>query len=75
MLAALTFFWSFAYLPSGVAATIHFLYPVMVMLFMVFFFGERFSPSTALGVLLAAGLVCLAFGAQQFSKQTGDRVN
>lgn len=37
MLAALTFFWSFAYLPSGVAATIHFLYPVMVMLFMVVF--------------------------------------
>lgn len=29
----------------------------------------------ALGVLLAAGLVCLAFGAQQFGKQTGDRVN
>ena len=59
MLAALTFFWSFAYLPSGVAATIHFLYPVMVMLFMVFFFGERFSPSTALGVLLALGGVFL----------------
>ncbi len=59
MLAALTFFWSFAYLPSGVAATIHFLYPVMVMLFMVFFFGERFSPVTALGILLALGGVFL----------------
>ena len=29
------------------------------MLFMVFFFGERFSPSTALGVLLALGGVFL----------------
>jgi ABC-2 type transport system permease protein len=29
----------------------------------------------SLGVLLAAGLVCLAIGAQQFNKQTGDRVN
>lgn len=29
----------------------------------------------ALVVLLAAGLVCLALGARQFNKQTGDRVN
>ncbi|MGE0601070.1 MAG: ABC transporter permease [Dehalococcoidia bacterium] len=29
----------------------------------------------SLAVLLAAGLVCLALGAQQFNKQTGDRVN
>jgi ABC-2 type transport system permease protein len=29
----------------------------------------------ALAVLLFAGLVCLALGAQQFNKQTGDRVN
>lgn len=29
----------------------------------------------SLGVLLAAGLACLFIGAQQFNKQTGDRVN
>ena len=72
MLAALTFFWSFAYLPSGVAATIHFLYPVMVMLFMVVFFGESFSPSTALGVLLALGGVFLLGNASPDSKGITD---
>lgn len=38
MLAALLFFWAFSYLPSGVAATLQFLYPVMVMLIMIVFF-------------------------------------
>ena len=33
MLAALLFFWAFSYLPSGVAATLQFLYPVMGMRF------------------------------------------
>lgn len=73
MLAALTFFWSFAYLPSGVAATIHFLYPVMVMLFMVSFFGERFSAMTALGVFLALGGVFLLSGASPNSGGITDK--
>ena len=72
MLAALLFFWAFSYLPSGVAATIHFLYPVMVMLFMVVFFGESFSPSTALGVLLALGGVFLLGNASPDSKGITD---
>ena len=72
MLAALLFFWAFSYLPSGVAATLQFLYPVMVMLFMVVFFGESFSPSTALGVLLALGGVFLLGNASPDSKGITD---
>jgi len=59
MLAALLLFWAFSYLPSGIAATIQFLYPVMVMLIMVCFFGERFAWSTALAIVLAVGGVAL----------------
>ena len=59
MLAALLFFWAFSYLPSGVAATIHFLYPVMVMLIMIVFFHERFSWTIALSIILAVSGVAL----------------
>ena len=59
MLAALLLFWAFSYLPSGIAATIQFLYPVMVMLIMVCFFGERFVWTTALAIVLAVGGVAL----------------
>ncbi len=59
MLAALLFFWAFSYLPSGVAATLQFLYPVMVMLIMVVFFHERFSWTIALSIILAVSGVAL----------------
>ena len=62
MVAALTFFWSFAYLPSGVAATLQFLYPVMVMLIMIVFFHERFSWTIALSIVLAVSGVALLSG-------------
>lgn len=52
-LAALLMFHGFHYLPSGVAATLQFLYPLMVMLIMIFFFHERFSLLTASSVALA----------------------
>ena len=52
-LAALLMFHGFHYLPSGVAATLQFLYPLMVMLIMIFFFHERFSLLTASSVTLA----------------------
>ena len=52
-MAALLMFWGFAYMPSGVAATLQFLYPVMVMLLMIVFFHERFSWITAGAVALA----------------------
>ena len=56
-MAALLMFWGFAYMPSGVAATLQFLYPVMVMLLMIVFFHERFSWITAGAVALALLLV------------------
>lgn len=62
MLAALLFFRAFSYLPSGVAATIQFLYPVMVMLIMIVFFHERFSWIIALSIVLAVSGVALLSG-------------
>ena len=62
MLAALLFFWAFSWLPSGVVATLQFLYPVMVMLIMIAFFHERFSWIIALSVLLAVSGVALLIG-------------
>ena len=48
-----------SYLPSGVAATLQFLYPVMVMLIMIVFFHERFSWTIALSIILAVSGVAL----------------
>lgn len=63
MLAALLLFWAFSYLPSSVATTLQFLYPVKVMLIMVCFCGERFSWSTALAIVLAVcGVALLSSG-------------
>lgn len=67
-LAALLFMQAFKYMPSGVAATLHFSYPVMVMLVMIVFFHERFSSITALAVVLAiSGVYLLSGGAQSGS--------
>lgn len=64
-MAALLFMQAFKYMPSGVAATLHFSYPVMVMLMMIVFFHERFSAVTALAVVLAiSGVYLLSGGAQ-----------
>lgn len=63
LLAVVVFFHSFSLLPSGVVATIQFLYPVMVMLIMVFFFHEKFYWHVGLAVLLAvAGVGLLSAG-------------
>ncbi|MGL4780323.1 MAG: DMT family transporter [Bacteroidales bacterium] len=43
---------SFQYIPSGVATTIHFLYPVVVTLLMTIFFKEKFS----IWIMFAVGL-------------------
>lgn len=50
--AVIAFFHSFRYLPSSIAATIQFLYPVMVMLIMVFFFHEKFNWLVAFSVAI-----------------------
>lgn len=53
-LMAVEFFYeAFNFLPSGVTATIQFLYPVMVMLIMIFFFHEHFRWQTGLAILFA----------------------
>lgn len=60
--SALLLFWGFAYVPSGVATTIHFLYPVLVMLIMTGFFHEKFSWLTMAAVVLAVSGVALLTG-------------
>ena len=59
MVAVLFFFESFYHLPSGIAATIQFLYPVMVMLIRIAFFHERLYWNVGLAVALALGGVAL----------------
>lgn len=59
MLAVFLFFESFSHLPSGVAATIQFLYPLMVLLIMVLFFHERFSWRMGAAVTLAVAGVAM----------------
>lgn len=63
MLAVLLFFQAFAYLPSGIVATLQFQYPVMVALIMVCFFHERFRWQTGVALALAiAGVALLSLG-------------
>lgn len=62
LMAALLLFWSFRHMPSGMASTIQFLYPVQVMLIMVIFFHERFSWITAAAIGLAVAGVCMLGG-------------
>lgn len=66
MLAVLLFFKAFSYLPSGLVATLQFLYPVMVMVIMIAFFHERFRWQTCAAVLLAVlGVALLSLGAPE----------
>lgn len=66
LLAVVAFFHAFSYLPSGVVATIQFLYPVMVMLIMIFFFHEKFYWHVAWAVMLAVcGVALLSLGSSQ----------
>lgn len=57
--AVFLFFQSFIYLPSGVVATIQFLFPVMVMLIMIGFFHETFQWQTCAALALAVAGVAL----------------
>ena len=43
VMSALFLFWGYNYLPSGVATTIHFMYPVFVTLIMSIIYHERLS--------------------------------
>lgn len=50
---------SYFYIPSGVAVTIHFLYPILVAIIMILFFGEKASKPIILATLMAIGGVYL----------------
>lgn len=52
-LTALFLTHSYLYIPSGVATTIHFLYPVVVTVVMIAFFKEKVSTGVVLAALLA----------------------
>lgn len=59
--SSLFLFWGYNYLPSGVATTIIFLYPVFVALLMTLFFGEKPSWLTYVAILMAVlGVACLS---------------
>lgn len=60
--SALFLFWGYDYLPSGVATTIIFLYPVFVAVIMALFFGEKPSWLVYLAILLALVGVALLSG-------------
>ena len=50
-------------IPSGIATTMHFLYPVFVTAIMIMFFGEKLTVFKALAVVLAFGGVFFLSGA------------
>ena len=50
---------SYLYIPSGIATTIHFLYPVFVTIMMVGVFKEKLSLAMALSIVLGVGGVYL----------------
>lgn len=56
---AMLLLYSYNYIPSGIATTIHFLYPIMVSLLMVLFFKEKKSVVLFLAAILS--IVGVAF--------------
>lgn len=61
MASAFFLLWGYEFMPAGIATTIHFLYPVCVLLLMVLFYGERISLSNIGAVILAVlGVVMLS---------------
>lgn len=59
--SSLTFFESFRHLGGGVAATIVFMYPVMVALLMAVFFKERLTVATGGAILMTVGGILLLY--------------
>lgn len=63
MASSLFLLWGYQYMAAGVATTVHFLYPVCVVLLMVLFFGERASLRNLGAVILAIlGVALLSSG-------------
>lgn len=63
--AALFLIAGYGYMPSGVATTLHFTYPVFTACFMMLFFGEPRRPSTILSIVIALlGISLLSWSGQ-----------
>lgn len=61
--SATLLFQGYATMSTGVATTLHFLYPVFVTLIMAFFFKQRTSPFTIIAIVLAlTGITLLSIG-------------
>lgn len=62
-LTAILLIESYKYIPSGIATTIHFLYPLAVTLIMSWLFGERTSIATYIAIVVSLiGVILLAWG-------------
>lgn len=53
MFSALFLFWGYKLMPSGIATTIHFMYPVATTIIMMTFFGEKRSSWRIMAIILA----------------------
>lgn len=56
---SLLLYTSYLYIPVGVATTLHYLYPVGVVLAGFFLFGQKISPAKGIALVLALGGVLL----------------
>lgn len=62
-LTAILLIESYKSIPSGIATTIHFLYPLAVTLIMSWFFGEKSAISTYIAIVVSlVGVTLLAWG-------------
>lgn len=62
---AMALVFSYLYIPSGVATTIHFLYPILVTLIMVAFFKEKRSIALLLAAIISlAGVALLCWSGE-----------
>ncbi|MFT3995048.1 MAG: DMT family transporter [Dysgonomonas sp.] len=69
---ALLLIFSYNYIPSGVATTIHFMYPILVSILMVIFFKEKKSIILILAAILSLfGVILLCWTGGEDVKLTG----
>lgn len=54
-ISSLSLFESYAYMNSGIASTLLFIYPILVAVLMTFFYHEKFRATTGLCLIIMAG--------------------
>ncbi len=63
LMSALFLFWGYKYMPSGIATTLHFMYPVLTTVLMMIFFREKKSIWRMAAIVLAvSGVYFLSSG-------------